>query len=161
MIQKIIKLSDFPLLNKLLTKGKTILAYDKKNFYAELDQLKGDQITNIEEIEANKDAGQRANVIRVDFNNSKSKYFVVYNGEDGDKGNKGIDGEQGLKGNSFNKNEMINRVGDALVIANDDVTNDPTAVWSAYRGKVLYESGKDEGVPDEVRGYSAETELLL
>ena len=139
MIQKIIKLSDFPLLNKLLTKGKTILAYDKKNFYAELGQLKGDQITNIEEIEANKDAGQRANVIRVDFNNSKSKYFVVYNGEDGDKGNKGIDGEQGLKGNSFNKNEMINRVGDALVIANDDVTNDPTAVWSAYRGKVLYE----------------------
>jgi len=139
MIQKIIKLSDFPLLNKLLTKGKTILAYDKKNFYAELGQLKGDQITNVEEIEANRDAGDRANVIRVDFDNSKSKYFVVYNGEDGDKGNKGIVGEQGLKGNSFNKNEMINRVGDGLVIANDDVTNDSTAVWSAYRGKVLYE----------------------
>ena len=139
MIQKIIKLSDFPLLNKLLTKGKTILAYDKKNFYAELGQLKGDQITNVEEIEANRNAGERANVIRVDFDNSKTKYFVVYNGEDGDKGNKGIVGEQGLKGNSFNKNEMINRIGDALVIANDDVTNDPTAVWSAYRGKVLYE----------------------
>ena len=139
MIQKIIKLSDFPLLNKLLTKGKTILAYDKKNFYAELGQLKGDQITNVEEIEANRNAGERANIIRVDFDNSKTKYFVVYNGEDGDKGNKGIVGEQGLKGNSFNKNEMINRIGDALVIANDDVTNDPTAVWSAYRGKVLYE----------------------
>ena len=139
MIQKIIKLSDFPLLNKLLTKGKTILAFNKKNYYTELGNLKGDQIIHSEEIEANRDSGERQNVIRLDLDTNKSKYFVVYNGEDGDKGNKGLVGEQGLKGNSFNKNEMINRTGDALVIANDDETNDPTAVWSAYRGKVMEE----------------------
>ena len=67
MIQKIIRLSDFPLLNKLLTKGKTILAHNKKNYYIELDQVKGDQIIHSEEISANPEDGERKNVIKLDF----------------------------------------------------------------------------------------------
>lgn len=139
MIQKIIRLSDFPLLNKLLTKGKTILAHNKKNYYIELDQVKGDQIIHSEEIEADKDSGDRKNVIKLDFDTNKSQYFTVYNGEDGDKGNKGEQGEKGYKGNSFDKRTMLNRADDALTIVNDDETNDPTAVWSAYRGKLMEE----------------------
>ena len=139
MIQKIIRLSDFPLLDKLLTKGKTILAHNKKNYYAELDQIKGDQITHIEEDEANPANGERMNVIKLRFDNNLNKYFVVYNGEDGDQGNKGEKGEKGLKGNSFNKNEVLRIADDALVIANDDITDDANAVWSAYRGKLMGE----------------------
>ncbi len=135
MIQKIIRLSDFPLLNKLLQSGKTILAHNKKNYYVELGQIKGDQIIHSEEIEANE--GNRKNVIKLDFDTNKSQYFTVYNGEDGDKGNKGEIGEKGYKGNSFDKQTMLNRADDALVIVNDDETNDPTAVWSAYRGKLM------------------------
>ena len=137
MIQKIIRLSDFPLLNNLLTKGKTILAHNKNNYYIELDQIKGEQIIHSEEIEANRDGGDRKNVIKLDFDTNKSKYFTVYNGEDGDKGNKGEQGEKGYKGNSFDKRTMLNRADDALTIVNDDETNDATAVWSAYRGKLM------------------------
>ena len=137
MIQKIIRLSDFPLLNKLLTKGKTILAHNKKNYYIELDQVKGDQIIHSEEIEADRDSGDRKNVIKLDFDNNKSRYFAVYNGEDGDKGNKGEQGEKGYKGNSYDKRTMLNRADDALTIVNDDETNDANAVWSAYRGKLM------------------------
>jgi len=137
MIQKIIRLSDFPLLNKLLTKGKTILAHNKKNYYIELNQVKGDQIIHSEEIEADRDSGDRKNVIKLDFDNNKSRYFAVYNGEDGDKGNKGEQGEKGYKGNSYDKRTMLNREYDALTIVNDDETNDANAVWSAYRGKVM------------------------
>ena len=139
MIQKIIRLSDFPLLDKLLTKGKTILAHNKKNYYTELDQIKGDQITHIEEDEADPANGERMNVIKLRFDNNLNKYFVVYNGEDGDQGNKGEKGEKGLKGNSFNKNEVLRIADDALVIANDDITDDANAVWSAYRGKLMGE----------------------
>lgn len=139
MIQKIIRLSDFPLLNKLLTKGKTILAHNKKNYYIELDQVKGDQIIHSEEISANPEDGERKNVIKLDFDTNKTEYFTVYNGEDGDKGNKGPVGEKGYKGNSFDKQTMLNRADDALVIANDDETNDATVVWSAYRGKIMEE----------------------
>ena len=137
MIQKIIRLSDFPLLNKLLTKGKTVLAHNKKNYYIELDQIKGDQIIHSEEIEADRNSNNRKNVIKLDFDTNKSKYFTVYNGEDGDKGNKGEIGEKGYKGNSFDKRTMLNRAEDALTIVNDDETNDSTAVWSAYRGKLM------------------------
>ena len=137
MIQKINKISDLPILSKVINYGKTIIASDKKNYQIELRQIKGKKITHSEEELASHDDGERKNVIRLDFDTGEHKYFTVYNGTDGDKGKTGDVGPQGDKGESFNKREMINRAGDALTIANDDITDDATAVWSAYRGKVM------------------------
>ena len=73
MIQKKIKLSDFPLLNKLLLNGKTILAYDKKNYYTELKNIKGDNIVDIEEIGANQNEGKRENLIKLKFDRRQKR----------------------------------------------------------------------------------------
>ena len=137
MITKVVKLSDLSILSKVLDYGKTIVASGRQNYAINVSQLKGDRIIHMSEVEASPADGERMNTIILDFDNNTRKYFNVWNGTDGDKGNPGIEGPEGDKGDSFSMNEVLNRADGVLTIANDDVTNDPTKVWSAYRGKVM------------------------
>ena len=137
MITKVVKLSDLSILSKVLDYGKTIVASGRQNYAINVSQLKGDRIIHMSEVEASPADGERMNTIILDFDNNTRKYFNVWNGTDGDKGKPGIEGPEGDKGDSFSMNEVLNRADGVLTIANDDVTNDPTKVWSAYRGKVM------------------------
>ena len=135
MIKKIAKISDFPILSKVLDDGKVIVAKGRQNYSVYTKNIHGKKIINMSEIEAIE--GERLNSIIFDMDDNTKKYFVVYNGEDGKKGKTGIDGPEGDKGQSFSEAEVLNRADGVLVIVNDDVTDDPTKVWSAYRGKVM------------------------
>ena len=137
MIQKIIKLSDYPLLSKFISEGKTILAFNRKNYYTTLNKIKGKQIVYANEFEANKDLGYRENTIEIDFDTKERNFFKIFNGTDGDKGLIGDKGPQGDQGEPYNKNEMTNRGYTPLPIINNDITDDSKAIWSAYRGKVI------------------------
>ena len=137
MIQKIIKLSDYPLLSKLVTNGKTILAFNKQNYYTTLNNIKGKKIVYTNEYEANREIGQRENTIELDFDTQEHKFFKVWNGADGDKGITGDKGPKGDQGESFNSNDMHNRGLYPLPIVNNDTTDNAQAIWSAYRGKVM------------------------
>lgn len=136
MIKKVNRLSDLPVLYKLITEGKTIVVYNKSNFKINLSQIKGRKIIGINQLG---DENDRLNSIRIDYDTNESKYLYFYNGTQGDTGEKGNKGPQGDKGESFNKDQVLSRASDVLVIANDDITNDREKVWSAYRGKVLKE----------------------
>lgn len=135
MIKKIAKISDFPILSKVLDDGRVIVAKGRQNYSVYTKNIHGKKIINMSEIEAIE--GERLNSIIFDMDDNTKKYFVVYNGEDGKKGKTGIDGPEGDKGQSFSEAEVLNRADGVLVIVNDDVTNDSTKVWSAYRGKVM------------------------
>lgn len=135
MIKKIAKISDFPILSKVLDDGRVIVAKGRQNYSVYTKNIHGKKIINMSEIEAIE--GERLNSIIFDMDDNTKKYFVVYNGEDGEKGKTGIDGPEGDKGQSFSEAEVLNRADGVLVIVNDDVTDDPTKVWSAYRGKVM------------------------
>jgi len=134
MITKVNKLSDLPILYKLITGGKTIVASGKSNYKIDLSSIKGRKIVGINQLG---DGNDHLNSIRIDYDTNESQYLYVYNGTQGETGEDGNKGPQGDKGQSFNQQEVLNRAQDVLVIVNDDVTNDSTKVWSAYRGKVL------------------------
>lgn len=135
MIKKINKISDFPILSKVLDDGKVIVAKGRQNYSVYTKNIHGKKILSTYEIEAAE--GERANSIVFNMDDDTKKYFVVYNGEDGEKGKPGLDGPEGDKGQSFSEAEVLNRADGVLVIVNDDETNDSTKVWSAYRGKVM------------------------
>ena len=137
MIQKIIKLSDYPLLSKLINDGKTITAVNKQNFYITLDKIKGKKIVYSKEYEANRDDNQRENTIELGFDTKENVFFKLYNGLDGDKGLVGDKGPQGDQGESFNSRNMEERGAVPLPIVNNDTTDNSQAIWSAYRGKVM------------------------
>ena len=137
MIKKITKLSDFPVLSKVLEDGRVIVASGRQNYSVYTKNIHGLKIQRMSEVEAIE--GERLNTIILDLDNNTKKYLGVYNGEDGDKGKTGLVGPEGDKGPSFSESEVLNRADGVLVIANDDVTNDPHKVWSAYRGKVMWD----------------------
>ena len=137
MIQKIIKLSDYPLLSKLINDGKTITAIDKQNFYVTLDKIKGKKIVYSKEYEADRNSNERENTIELGFDTKENVFFKLYNGLDGDKGLVGDKGPQGDQGESFNSRNMEERGAVPLPIVNNDTTDNSQAIWSAYRGKVM------------------------
>lgn len=137
MIQKVIKLSDYPLLSRLILNGKTITAINKQNYYITLDQIKGKQIIYTNEFEADRDMGQTENTIEIDFDTKEHTFFKVYNGADGEKGSTGDKGPKGDQGESFNAEDMEKRGATPLPIVNNDTTDDSESIWSAYRGKVM------------------------
>lgn len=136
MITKVQQVSDLKLLMQALADAKLIVANKEKktNYSINVSQVQGDKITKITEQEAS--GKNLANVIDVSFNTLGSKYFIVYNGQEGLQGEQGDEGEQGDKGKNGYDGLVTQRK--VLIIANDDETeNNEYAVWSAYRGKVL------------------------
>ena len=136
MITKVQQVSDLKLLMQALADAKLIVANkeQKTNYSINVSKVQGDKITKITEQEAS--GKNLANVIDVSFNTLGSKYFIVYNGQEGLQGEQGNEGEQGDKGRAGFDGLVTQRK--ILVIANDDETDDNEyAVWSAYRGKVL------------------------
>lgn len=134
MITKVNRLSDLPILYNLIAGGKTIVASGKTNYKIDLGLLKGKKIIGINQLGGEND---HLNSISLDYDTGERQYFYIYNGTKGPDGEVGNQGSDGDKGQSFDKQEMLNRGFGVLEIVNDDVTNDPTKVWSAYRGKVL------------------------
>lgn len=135
MIKKVTKLSDFPILSKVLDNGRVVVAKGRQNYSVPTSNIHGTKIQGMTEVEAIE--GERLNSIILNMDDNTKKYFVVYNGEDGEKGKTGQVGPEGDKGQSFSENEVLNRADGVLVIVNDDNTDDATKVWSAYRGKVM------------------------
>lgn len=136
MITKVQQVSDLKLLLQALADAKLIVANkeQKTNYSINVSQVQGDKIIKITENEAS--GKNLANVIDVSFNTLGSKYFIVYNGQEGLQGEQGNEGEQGDKGKSGFDGLVTQRK--LLVIANDDETgNNEYAVWSGYRAKVL------------------------
>ena len=131
MIQKVQKISSLQLLSKLLSYGKTIAAYQKQNYAVNLYKLKGKEIIATDQLSNFNDP--RYNSLRLIYDDNSKEYFSIYNGSDGDKGKAGEDGLKGDKGSSFSLDDMLRRADDALVIVNDNETNDPSKVWSAYK----------------------------
>ena len=133
MIQKVQRISSLQLLSKLLSYGKTLTAYQKQNYAVNLYQLKGKKIVGVEQLDNIGDSGYTS--LRIIYDDNSKEYFSIYNGVDGDKGNPGIEGLAGDKGASFSLNDMLVRPGvtDALIIANDNETDDKTKAWSAYQ----------------------------
>ena len=137
MITQVKRLSDLPILYNLITGSKTIVASGKSNYKIDTSLLKGRKIIGINQLG---DKNDHLNSIRIDYDTNESQYFYLYNGKVGDTGEIGNQGPEGDKGQSFDIQEVLNRVGtdgDVLIIVNDDVTDDNTKVWSAYRGKVM------------------------
>ena len=137
MIKKITKVSDFPILAKVLDNGKVVVAKGNQNYSVYTEKIHGYKILKMTEVEAL--PGERLNTIIFDMDNGTKKYFGVYSGEDGEKGKTGLIGPEGDKGQSFSESEVLNRADGVMFIVNDDVTDDPEKVWSAYRGKVMWE----------------------
>lgn len=131
MIQKVQRISTLQLLSKLLPYGKTLAAYQKQNYAVNLYQLKGKKIVGVEQLDNIGDSGYTS--LRIIYDDNSKEYFSVYNGSDGDKGKTGMEGLAGDKGASFSLEDMLRRADDALVIVNDNETDDPTKVWSAFR----------------------------
>lgn len=134
MIQKVQRLSDLPVLYNLLAEGRTIVASGKTNFKIKLSDLKGKKIIGIE---SQDDPNIKLNQIKINFDTNDYQYLYFFNGEKGETGEKGDKGPTGDKGESFNRDQVLGRADDVLVIANDDVTDDGTISWSAFRGKVM------------------------
>ena len=136
MIQKVIRLSDYPFLSKFVSDGKTIIAVDKKNYYVTLNQIKGKQLIYTHEYEADKNTDNRENIIELYFDTNDKSFLKLYNGTVGDKGSTGDIGDKGPTGDPY-PGEQYYDPKQILKIINDDVTDDSTAVWSAYRGKIM------------------------
>jgi hypothetical protein len=79
MIKKIAKISDFPILSKVLDDGRVIVAKGRQNYSVYTKNIHGKKIINMSEIEAIE--GERLNSIIFDMDDNTKKYFVVYNGE--------------------------------------------------------------------------------
>jgi len=136
MIKQIKRLSDLTFLRNLLAGAKTVIAHEKKNYKIDVSLLKGKKIIGIESTD---DVNSRLQQVKINYDTDEYQYLYFYNGSDGEQGDKGEKGPKGDKGESFDINTIRERGNDALIIANDDVTDDPTVAWSAYRGKVLEE----------------------
>ena len=142
MINGILKISELAKLLVALKDAKLLVAnkQNKKNYYIQLSDVKGDKIVELNEYLANESSSDTKNTIELKFDDESTKMLNVFNGKDGEIGKTGPKGIDGKQGNSMDSPENYDRIkyyDDVLFIVNNNDSNDINKVWSAYQGKVM------------------------
>ena len=132
-IQTISKVSDLPIINKVWDGMKTIIAYDRKNYLLDVSKIKGKRIIDMSEFSSSKSGGE--NIIYIKFDDGTTERLLVYNGTQGETGDKGKGGVEGSQGESGFIDERKDGITGTIYIINNSTTQDPNSPWSAYRGK--------------------------
>lgn len=138
-IEQIFRISELTELANV-SNSKTIIAYNKNNYFINTDLIKGKKISRMIINESQKNG--EANSLTLVFSDGTTEVLYAFNGTEG---NRGKTGETGDKGNTGADGVVdTNKIGvtGILQIINEYKTNeiesDKEKAWSAYRGKRAY-----------------------